>query len=171
MIDNLIESMLEQNARRNWDLAEHLRLAAFHEIIDDQQLHIQRIIEYSQELGPKYPPFTHLTSSAVILQHKDLALAERLSGLHLPFNKRYHLMFFLVKTEEPLRRILYDSCPHCQALESDQFPHVELRASVNLQSKGEVIMYDNRMSTRQQDESLLREQYKAMQEFIEKTKV
>ena len=79
-------------------------------------------------------------------------------------------MFFLIDTEEPLQKILYDSCPHCKDLEAEQLPHIELRRSVKLNMKERVIMYDNRVYIMQQGKELLQEQYHAMKRFIGATK-
>src|SRR3989344_655485 len=93
---DIIESILKQKEKRNWRLAEHLRLAGFHEIIDNQQIYKTKILEYSSQISKQSPRFTKLTGSSVLMQNRGLVESQRFYGLHLPFSNKYHLMFFLI---------------------------------------------------------------------------
>lgn len=169
-MSEIIESILKQKEKRNWELAEHLRLAGFHEIINNQQIYKTRILEYCLQISKQFPPFTKLTSGSVLIQNRDLIESQAFYGLHLPFSNKYHLMFFLTDTEEPLQKILYDSCPNCKDLESESFPHIELRQSMDIDMKEKFIFLDNRISIMHQDRNLLEQQYNAIQKFIDATK-
>ena len=170
-MSNIIESVLKQKEKRNWELAEHLRLAGFHEIINNQQLHKTKILEYYSQISEQFPLFTKLTSSSVLMHNRSLVESQRLYGLHLPFSDRYHLMFFLIDTEEPLQKILYDSCENCEKLETTELPHIELRISMKINMEGkDSIMLDNRVSIMRQDKNILEQQYQSMQKFIDTTK-
>ncbi|MFA4953346.1 MAG: hypothetical protein WC584_03925 [Candidatus Pacearchaeota archaeon] len=170
-MSSLIESVLKQKEKRNWKLAEHLRLAGFHEIINNQQLRQTKILEYYSQISEQFPLFTKLTSSSILIQNRNLVESQRLYGLHLPFSDKYHLMFFLIDTEEPLQKILYDSCEDCEKLETKELPHIELRRSMRINMEGKnTIMLDNRVSIMRQDKNLLEQQYQSMQKFIDATK-
>lgn len=170
-------SFLEQNIKKtidnqidNWRLAEHLRLLGFHNIVNDVNLDKYKVEEYLTDITPKYPSFTPLTSGNFLMANKKAVERHELSSVHLPFIDTHHLLFFLKSKNKFMQEFLYDSCEDCKILNPGSFPMMELRGSVNLPGSG-AIMYDNRLSIRQQDEKMLEQQYDAIEKFVNATKL
>lgn len=170
MRKELIEAILRQKEKRKWELAAHLRLAAFHEIIKDSQLQldIRKISQYIEQEKEKYPQFTQLISSSII---SDIKNKPNFFTHHLPFNQFYHLEFFTYESNLPLVKIFYNSCQGCKKLESESFPYIELRKNTKLKEESQVMMFDNRVSILRQNKDLLEKQFLALEGFINYTKI
>src|SRR3990167_7929953 len=138
---------IERAKRNDRELAEHSRLLLFHEIVDGFSLEKNKVEEYSNNLSGGFKPFTKLISSSFMLLNEDLIAQRKMSPIYLPIDDDYHLLFFLIKENETMLNVHYDSCSGCK-LPPHEFPHVELRKSINLQDIKGSIMYDNRMSIR-----------------------
>ena len=159
--------MIVKSEHRN--LAKHQRLLGFHNIINDICIDKDKIEEYLLETLSNFPPFTKLLSYSAIKSHQELI--KRLYPIHLPFSDKHHLLFYLVEEPHSLMKFLYESLDCCKVLPPYKFPQVELRMSTNVDFGNKPIFYDNRCSIRDQNKELLQEQYKAMREFVERTKL
>lgn len=168
-VKKTIEAVLKE-ADDNWQLAEHLRLKGFHNIINGSYIDKYKVEEELRKRLAKVPDFTKLMSSSAIISMKKLVEGKGLIPIHLPINDKYHLHFFTTPENEFMHEIVYDACEDCKLVEPYEFPIMELRHSINLRGIEGSIMYDNRVWVIHQDKKLLEAQYKTFQEFINNVK-
>lgn len=173
-IESHIKRILEEKTSQKPDinLMEHLRLLGFHEIINDSDLGIYHVQNYTQKIAKKFKTFTKLMSGGFLKANESLVKKLKLFSVHLPIDDDFHLLFFLKAENAYAYKVLYDSCPECKELAPYEFPTIELRKSVNLEGfSGDCIFYDNTVSVSHQDEALLKLQYSAFDDFIQNTRM
>ena len=159
-------------------LANHLWLQGFHSMINGSELDPKKIEVYLRIYAPLYKPFTPLIGGQFILAHINPIEKGELFSVYLPFDPDYHFHFSLLGDNER-QTFFYSKCPYCILLEPYEFPHIEVKRSIDL-SKNEKVrksiskgtfFYDNRVYITHLPREIIIKGYEVMQTFIEHTKI
>lgn len=182
VIENHVNEIIElvnrdnpEEHKRNGMLAHHLWLAGFNYVIEDcfpdKKYYLEecKIEGYMHEIAPKFLEFTKLQSSSFLVE--ELINQRKPYPIHLPISDSHHLLFYLTHENDFMLEFLYEFKECCKILAPYEFPHFELRISINLNETNEPIHYDNRVSIRKQKKELMMQGYNALEEFIENTKL
>ncbi|MEK6936422.1 MAG: hypothetical protein AABW67_06560 [Nanoarchaeota archaeon] len=163
------------NARLNYEkineyisdkLSENPPFTKYHSCVQMSKL-IQALLNDSE--GPI--PVQDIDFSS-LLKNPDLAIktmrkkAEEIDFfyVHLPVNKQHHLEFPLIN-QIGLCRFIYTTCERCGGLEEHGFPEIFLRQSVYFKGNAPT-MYGNRILGNHQPPELIRESYRALEDFV-----
>ena len=177
-------------AQHSGERIEHMWLHGFAQIAEGKKLSEQRVNEYLARKAGRFPRFTPLTSSSIMMLHFDAMRKEitqrfftdykemqafrksylrELTIVHLPFHESYHFeIAFLSRGDE--MEFMKTSCGECESLSDDKLPYLTLRRSVKLETRpGEPLWYDNRESASRVGKDILVAGYYSFQDFIQET--
>lgn len=152
-------------------LSENLPFTKYNSSVQMFKL-IKALLDSSEEPIPIQDiDFSSLLKNPSLAAEKMKKRADEidLSYVHLPINEQYHLEFPLIR-QIGLCRFIYTTCEICEGLEAHGFPEIFLRQSVYFKGNAPT-MYDNRISVNRQQPELIRESYKALEEFVNECRV